>query len=147
MTEALQIEFGVGCSVEHAFAVFTRRTSLWWPPTHSVSGEPKLEVIIEPHVGGRIYERTPGGEEHDWGEVTVWEAPRSLSYLWHLGTDRSRATHVAIEFKADGPDATNVQIIHTGWDALGDDAEPWRERNRGGWAGVLEPFATACAAT
>jgi hypothetical protein len=25
-------------------------------------------VIIEPGVGGRIYERTPQGEEHDWDQ-------------------------------------------------------------------------------
>lgn len=140
MAEPLEIDFTVRCAVDHAFSTFTRRTSLWWPKAHSFTGDPELDVVIEPRVGGRIFERTPAGEEHDWGEVTAWDEPGRLSYLWHLGTDRSRATHVAIEFEPDGDEATKIRILHSGWDALGDDAAPWRERNRGGWAGVLEPY-------
>ena len=146
MIEPLRIDFTVACSVEHAFATFTRHTSLWWPSTHSFSGDPQLKVVIEPHVGGRIFERTSEGEEHDWGEITGWDEPRTLSYLWHLGTERPRATHVAIEFEAVGAEATEVRITHTGWEALGDDAAPWRDRNQAGWAGVLDPYRAACEA-
>ena len=47
-------------------------------------------------VGGRIYERTPTGDEHDWGKVTAWEPPPRLAYLWHIGRDRAEATEVEI---------------------------------------------------
>jgi hypothetical protein len=67
--EPLELAFTVACPPEHAFAVWATRTSLWWPHGHSVSAEPGLAVTFEPRPGGRIYERTPGGEEHDWGEV------------------------------------------------------------------------------
>jgi len=144
--EPLRIDFTVRCSAAHAFATFTRRTTLWWPRTHSFSGDPALQVVIEPHVGGRIFERTAAGDELDWGEVTAWDEPRSLGYWWHLGTERARATHVAIEFAPDGPDTTAVHILHTGWEALGDDAQPWRDRNQAGWAGVIDPFIAGCAA-
>ena len=147
MIEPLQFDFSVRCSSDHAFSTFARQISLWWPTDHSVSQDPGLEVVIEPRVGGRIFERTPAGEEHDWGEVTTWDEPRRLAYVWHIATDRSRATHVTVEFVPDGPEATSVRIVHSGWDALGDDAEDWRDQNRGGWAGVLEPFMAACAAS
>ena len=45
-----------------------------------------------------IYARTPSGDEFDWGEITEWNEPERLSYLWHLGTERLRATHVVIDF-------------------------------------------------
>lgn len=144
MIEPLEMDFTVRCSVAHAFTTFTSRTSMWWPKSHSFSGDPDLEVIFEPRVGGRIYERIPGGDERDWGEITAWDEPRRLSYLWHLGTERPRATHVTIEFEPDGPEATTVRIVHTGWEALGDEAAAWRDRNEGGWAGILGPFRTAC---
>jgi hypothetical protein len=62
--EPLTLEFTVGCSPDHAFAVWATRTSMWWPHGHSVSGDPGLTVTFEPRPGGRIYERTPAGEEH-----------------------------------------------------------------------------------
>jgi uncharacterized protein YndB with AHSA1/START domain len=145
--EPLELDFTVRCAPAHAFETFARRTSLWWPKAHSFSGDPDLEVVLEPRVGGRIYERTPAGDERDWGEITGWDEPRRLSYFWHLGTERSRATHVSIEFEPDGLEATIVRIVHSGWESLGADAESWRERNKGGWAGVLDPYQAACEAS
>jgi uncharacterized protein YndB with AHSA1/START domain len=104
-----------------------------------------LTVTFEPRVGGRIFERTPAGEEHDWGEILVWEPPRRLVYLWHLRFDRSDATEVEITFEPAG-DATAVTIVHRGWERLGTAAEERRERNKRGWAGVLEHYREACHA-
>ena len=97
MTEPLVHEFPVACSVEHAFDVWAVRTGMWWPAAHSVSGSPEA-VVFEPRAGGRIFERAPGGEEHDWGRVVAWEPPRRLVYTWHLRQDRADATEVEISF-------------------------------------------------
>jgi uncharacterized protein YndB with AHSA1/START domain len=142
--DPLRIEFEVGCSPERTFELWTARTSMWWPPTHTVSAKPRLEVIIEPGVGGRIFERTPRGEEHDWGEVTGWEPPNRLSYLWHLRQDRADATEVEITFAATDGDGTAVSIVHHGWERLGARGQERREANQRGWAGLLPHFqATA----
>jgi uncharacterized protein YndB with AHSA1/START domain len=142
--EPLEIGFEVGCAPEHAFETWAGRTSLWWPHGHSVSGAEGLTVTFEPRPGGRIFERTPGGEEHDWGEVLVWEPPRRLVYLWHLRFDRSDATEVEVTF-TEIPAGTAVSIVHRGWERLGAAAPERRERNRKGWAGVLEHYRRACA--
>jgi uncharacterized protein YndB with AHSA1/START domain len=91
----------------------------------------------------RIYERTPSGERHDWGEVTVWEPPRRLSYLWHIGRERATATEVEITFVGEGGRRTRIEIEHSGWEALGDEAEIWRDKNRGGWDALLPHFVAA----
>ena len=70
--DPLELEFTVECPVEDAFDLWARRTSMWWPKGHSVSADPGLAVTFEPRVGGRIFERTPDGAEHDWGEVLGW---------------------------------------------------------------------------
>lgn len=144
MTDPLAIEFHVDCSVDHAFDTWARRTSMWWPKSHSRSGHAELEVVIEDRVGGRIYERTPDGEEHDWGEVTAWEAPTRLAYLWHIYGSRAEVTHVEIQF-TPAEDGTTVRIRHTGWDELGARGPDLRARNHTAWQSLLPAFVAACA--
>lgn len=146
MIEPLRITFEVGCSPERAFALWTERTSTWWPATHTVSAQRGVEVIIEPGVGGRIYERTPKGEEHNWGQVTGWDPPSRITYSWHLRQDRADATEVEITFAHDGP-GTLVSIIHRGWDALGGRGAAQRTLNERGWAGLLPHFRAAAGWT
>ena len=145
--EPLRIEFTVACPPEAAFRTWAVDTSLWWPPGHSVSAESGLRVTFEPHAGGRIFERTPGGIEHDWGEVVAWEPPRRLVYLWHLRFDRADATDVEVTFDdaGDGSGGTRVTIVHSGWERLGGVGEERRERNQRGWAGVVERYREAAS--
>ena len=145
MIEPLRITFAVGCSPARTFELWTAHTSTWWPVTHTVSARPDVQVIIEPGVGGRIYERTPEGAEHDWGQVTCWEPPNRIAYLWHLRQDRSDATEVEITFVADESDGTAVSIEHRGWERLGARGPERRQQNQHGWDSLLPHFqAAAC---
>jgi uncharacterized protein YndB with AHSA1/START domain len=147
MTEPLRMSFEVGCPVEHAFRVWTSGIATWWPADHTVTGQAGLAVVLQGGVGGRIYERAPDGAEHDWGQVTVWDPPGRLAYLWHLRSDRADATEVDIRFVAAGPGSTRVEIEHRGWERLGGAAEQWRDRNSRGWATLLPHYQAAIAAT
>jgi uncharacterized protein YndB with AHSA1/START domain len=142
MIEPLKMSFEVACSAEHAFTTWTSRISSWWPADHTITAQAGLEVVLEPSVGGRIYERTPTGTEHEWGQVTAWEPPARLAYLWHLRRDRRDATDVEIRFVALAEDRTRVEIEHRGWDRLGD-AVDWRDRNRDGWQTLLPYYSAA----
>jgi uncharacterized protein YndB with AHSA1/START domain len=143
VTEPLRLSFDVACPPDRAFELWTARTSMWWPMSHTVSAQPGVEIVFEPQIGGRIYERTPGGAEHDWGQVTGWEPPRRIAYLWHLRQDRADATEVEITFTAGDGSGTRMSIVHRGWEALGARAADGRERNRRGWAGLLPHFQAA----
>ena len=143
MTAPLRMSFDVACSVGHAFTVWTAGIGTWWPPGHTMTGRAE-EVVLQGGVGGRIYERTADGTEHEWGEITVWEPPERLGYLWHLLRDRADATDVEISFRAHGS-GTRVEIEHRGWERLGADADLWRTRNQGGWSTLLPHYAHAVA--
>jgi uncharacterized protein YndB with AHSA1/START domain len=134
--------FEVACPAHHAFETWTARIARWWPADHTVSAENGLCVVLEGRLGGRIYERTSAGDEHEWGEVTVWEPPRRLVYLWHLRRDRADATEVEITFVDQGV-TTRVEIEHRGWERLGAQGPDWRERNAGGWSTLLPHFISA----
>lgn len=144
MTEPLRLDVVVACPVEHAFHVWANRIDTWWPRDHTASGEPGARVVLERHVGGRIYEVTANGTEHEWGEVTVWQPPARLAYLWYLGRDRTDATEVEIRFLAQGTEATRVEIEHRGWERLSPQtAGSWRDRNQANWQTLLPHFIKA----
>ena len=143
MTQPLALDLTVRCSPAHAFEVWAQRTALWWPSDHTVGGERPEAITFEPRAGGRIFERTSAGAEHDWGEVLAWEPPRRLVYLWHIRADRSDATEVEITFAATA-EGTRVTIEHRGWDRLGAAAEERRDANHRGWGGVIPLYERAC---
>ncbi len=137
------MSFEVSCPVDHAFDVWTSKIARWWPADHSVSGENGLLVVLEGRPGGRIFEWTAPGTEHEWGEVVVWEPPSRLAYLWHLRRDRADATEVEIRFIDQGNATTRVEIEHRGWERLGAQGPSWRDANRGGWSTLLPHFVAA----
>jgi uncharacterized protein YndB with AHSA1/START domain len=143
VTAPLNIAFEVACPPAAAFSMWTTRASTWWPADHSVSGERGLQVVFEGHVGGRIFERTLAGAEHEWGRVTAWEPPALLAYTWHLRFSPEDATDVEIRFVDAGEDRTRVEIEHSGWERLGERAHQRREGNRLGWTSVYPHFVEA----
>jgi hypothetical protein len=140
--EPLRVALDLDCSPAHAFTTWTERFSAWWPKGHSVSGDPAA-VVLEPRLGGRIYERTADGGEIDWGAITGWDPPNELSYRWHLRRTAEEATDVSIRFVAASSGGTRLEITQTGWERLGADAARWRDANQGGWDGLLPHFVAA----
>lgn len=143
MIEPLRLSFDVDCPPERAFALWTERMSTWWPADHTASGEEGLTIVLEPRVGGRLFERTGHGEEIPWGEVTLWEPPRRLAYLWHLRADRADATDVEIAFVPRPDGKTRVEVEHRGWERLGDGGDAWRVRNERGWSTLIPHYEEA----
>jgi uncharacterized protein YndB with AHSA1/START domain len=139
----LLVEFALAAPVEHAFDVWTRRTRLWWPPSHTVSGNPE-RIVFEPRPGGRIVEVAASGERHQWGELLDWEPPSRLRFRWHLFFDPSEATEVEITFRAvDG--GTVVRLEQRGWERLGAAGRPRRERTGRAWSMIVGGYAAVCA--
>ena len=139
---ALTLELDLACPADHAFTVWTTRIGSWWPADHTVSGRPE-QIVLQGHVGGRIFERTGAGVEHDWGRVTAWEPPTRLAYTWHIGGAPEAATDVEIRFRPHGDGASRIAITHTGWERLGAAADVGRDRNRHGWTTLLPHFTAA----
>jgi hypothetical protein len=144
MTEPpLIVAFEVDCSRTHAFEVWTSRIGTWWPKDHTVGGEREVEVILQAGVGGLIFERGADGVEYRWGEITDWDPPDRLGFVWHIGRAAEEATTVEVRFLAVGDTKTWVEIEQRGWALFGANARQWRERNRVGWDTVVPHFIAA----
>jgi uncharacterized protein YndB with AHSA1/START domain len=133
----------VGIPVATAFRVFTEEVASWWPlATKSVGQEEAETLVIEPRKGGRVYERVRGGQEHQWGDILIWEPPHRVAFTWHPGRGPETSQEVEIRFTAS-KDGTLVELEHRGWERLVATAEEIPEHYESGWDEVLSRFALA----
>jgi uncharacterized protein YndB with AHSA1/START domain len=133
----------VAAPVEHAFRVFTEEIHTWWPlQTHAVDTEDVETVVMEGREGGRLFERTTGGEEHVWGIVLAWNPPHRLGYSWYPGREADTAQEVEVTFTPAG-DSTRVDVRHWGWEKLGDRLDETVGSYDEGWDMVLRRYAEA----
>ena len=125
---------------ERAFELFTTQMGAFWPAGHSIGSAPIADVLVEPRVGGRWYER---GTECDWGRVAAWEPPARVVLLWQIGVDWTMhpdfETDVEVQFTEDGPGRTCIDLTHRHLERYGDQAEAMRRifDSPEGWAGIL----------
>ena len=137
----------VRLSPDEAFRLFTNGIDEWWPlGTHSVGEERAESVTFEAGVGGRIYEVVDGGEEHEWGRVLEWDPPGRVVFSWYPGRDDTTAQQVQVTFTPAG-DGTTLELVHTGWETLGDRASEVRANydSADGWDMVLEALVRSVA--
>lgn len=114
-----------------AFRVFIDQG--WWPvKTHHLAQPAGDEVVLEPYVGGRWFERAADGTETDWGTVLVWEPPHRLVLTWQVSPDwtyepdPARASEIEVRFTAQGPHQTRVDLAHRHLERYRDQAERMR---------------------
>jgi hypothetical protein len=85
----------VARGADDAFEIYTRDIGKWWPTgTHSIGRAEVANVLIEPRIGGRIFERWKDGTEKLWGTISVWEKGQRLVHSWHVSTDPDHASKV-----------------------------------------------------
>jgi uncharacterized protein YndB with AHSA1/START domain len=111
--------------------------------THSVSGQRDATIVLEPWVGGRIFERVRDGREFEWGSVVAFEPPRRLVCEWLVA---DLTTELEVRFLEQRDGGTLVELEHRGWDRFGDEATERRDANAAGWGGVLPSYIEACVA-
>ena len=145
-TEAIRRSVTVDCSVEHAFATFTERIHEWWPlAKHSIeryeSGTPAETVVFQGGAGGQVYERTTKGEELKWADVLAYEPPHRFVLAWNPSREQAEPrTEIEVTFTDEGG-RTRVDLVHSGWERLGDEAAEARESYSDGWKPVLAAYA------
>jgi uncharacterized protein YndB with AHSA1/START domain len=150
-TVAVRRSVTVHASPERAFEVFTDGFSSWWPlETHHIGAGVAAEGILEPHAGGRWYERDHEGNECDWGSVLAFERPHRILLAWNLtpefkyDPDPAKATEVEVTFTpTEG--GTLVELEHRGFEKHGESGSSMRDAVSapGGWADLLELYAKA----
>ncbi len=127
----------VRCPPAIAFRRFTEDLAAWWPlATHHVTDDPQ-SCAMEGRVGGRVFERNSAGVETVWGVVEQWDPPRRLAFTWQVKLAADQAQRIDVTFTPTAG-GTRVELIHSGWEKLGDAAATRRDSYDKGWVRVFE---------
>jgi hypothetical protein len=133
-------------SADDAFRMYVHEGAKWWPlDTHALSPENNtkaVDLIVEPRVGGRVYEVAEDKREFDWGEVLAYESGRRFAMTWQLGRARAQSGEIEVLFEPLGPSSCRITLTHTGWERMGEEGPPMRAGYDAGWGQVFgERFA------
>jgi uncharacterized protein YndB with AHSA1/START domain len=133
-----------------AFELFVAHMQDWWPKGHTIGKKPFAEIVTEPRVGGRWFERDADGNETHWGKVLAWEPPSRLLLAWQINSqwtyDSNFITEVELTFAPADDGGTRVTLEHRNLERFGDDAAKVAEALGGGWPKHLAEFAQYVAA-
>jgi uncharacterized protein YndB with AHSA1/START domain len=142
----------VKARIDKAFAVFTGSMGRWWPKSHSINrATDQVDVVMEPKVRGRWYERGADGSECQWGHVLFWEPPSRVVLAWQIGADwkfdAEFLTEVEIRFTAESAETTRIDLEHRNLERFGEKAAESHAAfdSEGGWIGILKVYAEAAA--
>jgi uncharacterized protein YndB with AHSA1/START domain len=129
---------------EQAFTRLSAGIGTWWPlATHSLARKTEgVSVAFERlEPGGRLVERWKTSEAHVWGTITAIEPPVRLAFTWHVGRKADQAQLIELTLSETAPGRTRVQLVHSGWELLGEAAYGRRQEYDAGWNFVLNLFA------
>jgi hypothetical protein len=126
---------------EEAFRRFVHQFADWWPrATHSIGGKRVKRIVLEPLVGGRIFEEHQDGRRFQWGRILELEEGRRLKFNFHPSRDASTAQTVELQFAAV-PEGTRLTLTATGWENWGKGASRARQGYGMGWSYILRLWA------
>jgi uncharacterized protein YndB with AHSA1/START domain len=89
-----------------------------------------------------VYERSSSGDEAFWGTLTAWEPPHRLAMTWHPGREAETAQDLEVRFAPKG-DGTRVDLVHAGWERLGERMAEISGHYDEGWDFVLGRYASS----
>ena len=116
---------------ERVWRALTEEIGQWWLPDFYAGGEATKAVILEPRVGGRLYEDWGDGGGLLWYTVIALQPPRSIDLAGHLtpAFGGPAKTYLKLELEEAGG-KTRLVVSDA---VLGRTSEGAVEQMRSGW--------------
>ena len=139
----------VQAPLERAFQVFTSDFGSFKPPEHNMLQVEIAQTVLEPHVGGYLYDRGIDGSVCRWARVLAYEPPHRLLFSWDISPywqiegDPAKTSEWEVRFIAETPERTRVELEHRNLDRHGEGWEGVRDGVAGneGWPLYLQRYA------
>ena len=152
-TTTVRASIVVEAPIERAFQVFTSEFDRIKPREHNLLPVEVAETVLEPRVGGYIYDRGVDGSECRWSRVLAYEPPDRLVFSWDISphwqieSDPAKTSEVEVRFIAEAPGRRRVEVEHRNLDRHGEGWEGVREgvASNEGWPLYLQRYARLIA--
>jgi len=132
----IKLEVEVAVPPARLWSSLTSGVGEWWPKQFYVGTAPK-RFLIEPRVGGRVFEDWGDGEGVLFATVLIWEQNKTLAWAGDMSAEYGGPARSVTSFKlkptADGG-GTLVAFRDTPFGLLSDDAMKHLEQ---GWRWLL----------
>ncbi len=149
----VRVSVVVDAPIERAFRVFTEDFGRFKPHEHNLLAVEIAETVFEARVGGHLYDRGVDGSECHFARVLAYEPPHrvvlswDISPHWQVETDLAKTSEVEVQFIAEAPNRTRVDLEHRNLERHG---EGWEGLSNGlggdeGWPLYLDRFAALLA--
>jgi uncharacterized protein YndB with AHSA1/START domain len=140
--------------VDQAFRSFIERFGDFKPREHNLLGVPIAATVFDPKVGGHITDRGADGSECAWATVRVYEPPTRVVFSWNISPrwriepDPDHTSEVEVQFIAESPQRTRVELEHRHLDRHGDGWQSVRDgvADDHGWSLYLDRYAALVTA-
>ncbi len=125
-----KLEITIHAAQERVWDALVNEAAHWWPKSF-FSSEKAKKFVIEPKLGGRVFEDNGGGEGFIWYTVVGIESPHSLQLAGFMGppfggplSSLLRLTLSAVHAKE-----TKLEVLDACFGQVGecDTASGWRE--------------------
>lgn len=126
----VELEVNLAATPEKVWKALVNDTTRWWPREFCVGNQTR-DFIIEPKLGGRMYEDWGDGAGLMWAQVIGIDPPRSIDLIGHLtaGFGGPATTQFRIAIAAKGKGAV-LTVSDTLFGNLSDDK---CDQTREGW--------------
>lgn len=145
----------VNAPPEKAFEVFTVGHDAWMPKEYAIGPGETVEIVFEPGVGGRLFQRKADGTECVEGVVKVWEPPTRVVLSWAITPDwqpepdPEKCSEYEVTFTDVGDGRTRVDVEHRDFHKHGPGGAHVRAAvdDPNGWAFTLGLLAEVAGGT
>ena len=107
--KTVELEILIQASPEAVWDALVHKVDGWWRDDfHAVENS---AVILEPRVGGRLYERNDNGEEGLWYTVTGFYPQRKLDLVGHLQPQYGGPATTMLQLSLESGDQGTMLVI------------------------------------
>ncbi len=133
-----------------AFELVVDHPELWWVSPFLETKGMKVDVGIEPYVGGMCYQIDADGQQQIWGTVLSIESPLFVRIAWQVSqegaqiVDPAAASRVVLNFRQAG-DVTRLEVVHSNFLRHGENGGDYMKElmQSDGWPRTLDRLRNA----